>query len=191
VRQFEDFLRFLNSEVARGVENPQQRDAEIAGAAGASAFEAFEDGGEILLAEEADADRDVDLGVQHGFFFQALHEAVGDEFVVVGAAQVRADRLEGHEKTLEIGVAVESFDLGERGVVAVQLAQFEQGCGFDRALEMQVQFRLGELTDEGVGRADRYGSHLFDCSFLGEDLRGRAILGAAIRLGRQLIPRFA
>ncbi len=105
-RQFENLLRFLDSEVAGGVEDPKQRNAEIARAAGASAFQAFEDGGEILLAEEADADRNVDFGVQHVFFFQALHEAVGDQFVVVGTAQVRADRFEGHQETLEVGVAV-------------------------------------------------------------------------------------
>ena len=103
--EFENFLCFLDSEVASGVENPQQRNAEIARAAGASAFETFEDGGEILLAKKADADCDVDLGVQHGLFFQALHEAIGDEFVVVGAAQVGADGLECHQETLEIGIS--------------------------------------------------------------------------------------
>ena len=64
-RQFENFLCFFDSEVAGGVENPEQRNTEIACAAGASALETFKDGGEILLAKKADADRDVDLGVQH------------------------------------------------------------------------------------------------------------------------------
>jgi hypothetical protein len=44
---------------------------------------------------------------------------------------------------------------------------------------VQVQLRLGELTDEGVGRADGYGSHLFDCRFLGKVLRGKGDLLAA------------
>ena len=90
--QFEHLLRFFDSEVAGGVEDPEQRHAEIAGTTGASAFQTFEDGGEILLAEEADADRNIDLGMQDVFFFQALHEAVGDEFVIVGTAQMGAHR---------------------------------------------------------------------------------------------------
>ena len=170
-REFENFLRFLDSEVAGGVEDPQQGHAEVARAAGASAFQAFEDGGEILLAEKADADRNVDLRVQHGFFFQPLHQAVGDEFVVVRATQVRTDGLEGHQKTLEIGVAVQRLDLGQRGAFAVELAEFEQRRGLDRALQVQVQLRLGELTDEGIRRAERHGSHPVDCRFLLEDLR--------------------
>src|SRR5438477_3095771 len=41
--EFEDSLCLLDSEVACGVENPQQRYAEIACAAGPSAVQAFED----------------------------------------------------------------------------------------------------------------------------------------------------
>ena len=169
--EFENFLRFLDSEVAGGVEDPKQRNAEIARAAGAAALQTLEDGGEILLAEKADADGNVDLGVQHVLFFQPLHQTVGNEFVVVRAAQVRADRLEGHQKTLEIGVAVEGFDLGESGVLAVELAQLEKRGGLDRALEMQVQLRFRKLTDEGIGRAIYCGGHGCDCRFLREDLR--------------------
>ena len=53
-RQFKHLLRFFYAEMAGGVENPEQRDAEIARAAGASTFEAFEDRREILLADKAD-----------------------------------------------------------------------------------------------------------------------------------------
>ena len=63
--EFENFLRFFHSEVAGGVENPEQRDAEIACAAGASALQALENCGEILLAIQADADRDVNFRVEH------------------------------------------------------------------------------------------------------------------------------
>ena len=174
--ELENFLRFLHSEVAGGVENPEQRNAEVACAAGPAALQAFKDGGEILLAKQADADRNVDLRMQHILFFQALHQAVGNEFVVVRAAQVRADRFEGHQKTLEIGVAVKGLNLGQSGVLAVQLAEFEQRCGLDRAFEMQVQLRLGELTDESIGRTQRR-RHFSDCRFLPEDLRERAWRG--------------
>ena len=81
------------------------------------------------------------------------------EFVVVGAAQVRADRLERHQETLEIAVAVQGFDLGESSVIAVQLAKFEQRSRLDRTLQVQVQLRLWKLTDEGIGRAERHGGH--------------------------------
>ena len=166
--------------MARGVEDPEQRNAEITRPAGAAALQPLEDGGEILLAEEADAYGNVDLGVQHVFFFQALHQAVGNEFVVVRAAQVRADCLEGHQKTLEIGVAIEGFDFGESGVLAVKLAQLEKRGGLDRALEMQVQLCFGKLTDESIGRAIYCGGHGNDCRFLREDLRGSGKLWLTI-----------
>src|SRR5205807_835509 len=86
--ELEDFLRGFSAELADGVENPNQRDAEVARAAGAAAIQAFEDGGEILLAPQADSDRDIDFGVQNVLFFQPLHQAVADEFVVFGCAQV-------------------------------------------------------------------------------------------------------
>ena len=99
--QLEDLLRGFRAELADSVENPEQRDAEVALAAGAAAIEAFEDGGEILLAPQADADRNVNLGMQNVFFFQALHQAVGDEFVIVWRAQMLGDVLEGEQETPE------------------------------------------------------------------------------------------
>src|ERR1022692_4057619 len=69
-RELENFLCFLDSEVAGGVEDPEQRHTEIARAAGAAALETLEDGGEILLAIEADAYRNIGLRVQHVLFFQ-------------------------------------------------------------------------------------------------------------------------
>ena len=152
-RELEDFLRFFDSEVAGCIENPQQRNTEVARAAGATALETLEDGGEILLAIKADANRNIDLRVQYGFFLQPLHQAIGNQFVVFGAAQMRADRLEGHQKTLEIGVVVERLNFGKSRVLAVQLAEFEQRSRLDRALKVQVQLRLRQLTDKSIGRA--------------------------------------
>ena len=82
--ELEDLLRGFRTELADSVENPDQRDAEVARAAGAATIEAFKDGGEILFAPEADANRNINLGVQNVFFFQALHQAVGNELVIVG-----------------------------------------------------------------------------------------------------------
>src|SRR5580700_8519757 len=146
--ELENSLRLLDAEVAGRVENPKQRDAEIAGTPGASTFESVEDGGEILLAAQADADRDVNFGVENVLRFQLLHEAVGDELVVVGAAEMLADRLERHEETSEIGVVVELGGFGEGGGVSMTLAEFNQRRGFDGALKMQVQLGLGKMADE-------------------------------------------
>ncbi len=92
--------------------------------------------------------RDVNFGVENVFRFQLLHEAVGDELVVVGTAEMLADGFERHEEAGEIGVVVKLGGFGEGGAVSVALAEFEQSGGFNRALEMQVQFGLGELADE-------------------------------------------
>src|SRR5580704_4060786 len=146
--EFENSLRLFDAEVAGRVENPEQRDAEIACATGASAFESVEDGGEILLAAQAHADRDVNFGMENVLRFQLLHEAVGDELVVVGAAEMFADRLERHEETSEIGVVVELGGFGEGGGVSMTLAEFNQRRGFDGALKMQVQLGFGKLADE-------------------------------------------
>ena len=97
-RKLENFLGGVGAELADGVEDPEERDAEVAGAAGTASIEAFEDGGKILFAPEADSDRDIDFGVQHAFFFQPLHQAVGDEFVVFRRAQVLCDVLEGEQE---------------------------------------------------------------------------------------------
>src|ERR1035438_7443921 len=170
-RELENSLGFFDSEVARRIEDPQQRHTKIARATGPSAFETLEDNREILLAEQANAHRDIHLRVQHVLFFQSLHQAVGNELVVVRAAQVRADGLEGHQETLKIGVSVKRLDFGEGRVVAMEFPKFEQRSRFDRALQVQVQLRLWKLTDESIGRAERYGSHPFNCRFLTEDLR--------------------
>ena len=81
--KLEDFLRRLRTELPDRVEDPEQRDAEVARTPGTAAVQTFEDGGEILLAPEADSDRNVNLGVQHVFFFQPLHQPVSDQFVIV------------------------------------------------------------------------------------------------------------
>ena len=123
--EVEDGLGFFGSELADGVEDPEDGDAEIFFAALAAALEAFEDGGEILLAPEADADGDDDLGVKDVLRFEALHQAVGDEFVVIGSAQVSGNVFEGGEESGEVFVAVELLDFSRccaRHVVA--LAEF-------------------------------------------------------------------
>src|SRR3954463_554018 len=93
-RQFEDLLRFFHSKMPRGIKNPKQRYAEIPCPARASPLQSFEDGRKILLAEKADSHRDVDLGMEYALFLKLLHQPVGDELVILGAAQMRAHFLE-------------------------------------------------------------------------------------------------
>ena len=172
-RQFENFLRFLDSEVAGCVENPEQRHAEIASAAGTSALQALEDRGEILLAKETDADGNIDLGVQHILFFQALHEPVGDEFVVVGAAKVCADSLECHQETLKIGVAVKGLTSASVARSPWRLRSSSRVAGSTAPSRCRCSSALGSWRMKAFGGRAGYGSHLVDCSFLTQDLRER------------------
>ncbi len=174
--ELEDVLRGFRAELPDSVEDPDKRDAEVASAAGAAAIEAFEDGGEILLAPEADANRNVNLGVQNILFFQALHQAVGDEFVIVRRAQMLGDVLEGEQKPREIIVEVELVDLGLSDAVAVLAAEFEKCGGLDCAFEVQMEFRLGQLPEKTARRPiERLRTSLLDCRFSERDLRGRSL----------------
>ena len=71
-----------------------------------AAIEAFEDGREVLLAPQAHADRDVDFRVQYILFFQALHETIGDEFVVFRRAQMFSNVFEREKKPGEVLEAI-------------------------------------------------------------------------------------
>src|ERR1700691_4680629 len=141
--QLEDFLRGLGPELAAGVEDPYQGDAEVASATGPAAIEALEDGSKILLTPEADSDRDVDLGVEHVFFFQPLHQAVSDEFVIVDSAQVLGDLLEGQQEPLKIFVAVECIDLGLGGTSSVAGSIAPSRCRCNSALGRSRRKLLG------------------------------------------------
>src|SRR5215831_900830 len=142
----------VRAELADSVEHPQERDAEVAGAAFASALEAFKDRVEILLAPQVDANRDVDLGVQDIFRLELLHQAIGDELVVSGSLEVFGDGLEGHQESGEVGVAVDGFDFFERAELAMTGAEFEEGGRVDGAFEVKVKVGLGK-EKSGNGRA--------------------------------------
>src|SRR6266576_4575009 len=138
-------LRFGGSELTDRIEYPQQRDTEIALASRPTAFQAFEDAGEVLLAVETDPDRDVDLGVQDVFCLQAFHEAIGNQFVVGGLSQVLGNSLESHEEAGEVGVVVELFRVGECGSSqSVTMLDFQQGWGIDRPFKVEVELGLGQ-----------------------------------------------
>ena len=159
--EFEDLLRLFHAEVTSRVENPKQRNAEITSSASAATLQAFEDGSEILLAKQADSDRDIDLGMQNVFFLEPLHQAMRNKLVIIRRAQVGAHFLEGHQEAGKIGVPVERFCFGERRGVAVALPEFEQGGRLNCALQMQVQLRLGKLTNKSAGRSGSNRGHNF------------------------------
>ena len=150
--EFEDFLGSLRAELADSVENPDKRDAEVARAAGAAAIEPFEDGRKILFAPEANANRNVNLGVQNTLFFEALHQTVGDQFVIFWRAKMLGDVLEGEQEAREIVVEVELIDLDLINKVAMAPAKFEKCGGFDCPFEVQMEFRLRQLAEEAAGR---------------------------------------
>ena len=111
MRFVEHALRGVDSEMAHGVEDPVQRHAEVALAALAAAFQAFEQRSKLAAAPVNHADRDVHLRMQHVLRMQLLHHAIGDEFVVVGGAQALGDRLEGQQKSGEIFVLIKLREL--------------------------------------------------------------------------------
>jgi hypothetical protein len=89
----EDALGLLDGEVAHGVEDPVEREAQLALGALAGPLQAGEDGlegGGIVVAPVVDdADSDEDLGVDHALRGQVLHHAPGGQFVVFRADQLR------------------------------------------------------------------------------------------------------
>ena len=130
--KIEDWLGFFGSELADGVEDPEQRDSEVFVAALAAPFQAFKNRREILLAPEADADRNRDFGVQDILRFQAFHQAINNQLIIFGRAQMAGDIFEGKKESRKVGELVELLDFGERRAFhAVALAEFEERGGLD------------------------------------------------------------
>ncbi len=167
----ENLLGLFGAEVAHGVEDPIEADAEILFRAQPSALHALEERIELLAAPENDADADEDLGMQAAFGGELFDHAVGDELEVLGIAQPLGDRFEGDEKAGEIRVVVErgGFGDGERTVRVGQrlvtiagprkrrvmlLAELAEGQRIDRAFEMKVQLGLGKARDEVGGHGN-------------------------------------
>src|SRR5258708_30211689 len=61
--------------------------------------------------------------------------------------------LESHQESLEVGITGKSLAGREiRAGHAVALAQLQQGCWLNRALQMEVQLRLGKGSEKSAGR---------------------------------------
>src|SRR5229473_6461611 len=125
--EIEHALSLLCAELPDGIEYPQQRNAEVFLSALAATFQPLENRGEILLAPEADADRNNNLRMQNVLRFQVLHQAVGNQLVVFRSAQVSRQILESREEAIEVFVVVKLLDFSERGPFhRVTLAEFQQ-----------------------------------------------------------------
>src|ERR1700730_14502701 len=86
--EVEHALRFLGAELANRIEYPQQRNAEDFLSALAATVHAPENRDEVLLAPEADTDRNNTLRMQNVLRFQPLHQPVGDQLVVFWGAEM-------------------------------------------------------------------------------------------------------
>ena len=121
----EDAVGLFDGEMADGIEDPVERQAEFGCGAFAGMFECGEDWLEAARIEVAphidDADGDVDLSVDNALLGELLHHAPGGEFVIFGVAEAAGDGLEGFDEFGEVGEPVERFGLSQgqaAGVVA-------------------------------------------------------------------------
>ena len=91
--------------MAHGVENPVEREAKFALAAFPRPLQALEDRLEscrIVVAPHVDdADRNVDLGVNHALLGEALDHAPGGQLVVFGPVSRRVTALKASMKPVK------------------------------------------------------------------------------------------
>ena len=114
----EDPFGLFDGEVAYGVEDPVEGEAEFAFGAFAGAFEGGEDGLEAARIEVAphvdDTDGNVDLGVDDALRGELLHHAPGGDLVIFGVLSRRVTALKAFDELGEVGEAVDGFGLGKR-----------------------------------------------------------------------------
>ena len=91
--------------MADGVEDPIEREAQLARGALAGALQAGEDGleaGGIEVAPQVDdADGDKDLGVDDALRGEVLHHAPGGQLVVLGSLRRRVTALKASMKPVK------------------------------------------------------------------------------------------
>ena len=150
-----DLLGFVEREVAYGIEDPVESEAELVFGAKASALEPSEDGIEALRIGIApvidDTDGDVDLGVYDALFSEMLGHAPCGELIVFGSDESLRDGFEGEQEAGEVGEVIEGFGVRQSdGSGIVTLAEFNERSGRDGAFEMEMEFRLGEAANKGA-----------------------------------------
>ena len=101
---------------------------------------------ELLPLPQHHAGGNHDLGVTYVLCFQTFEQAAGDQSIVFGGAQALADCPESAQKSVEIGVMIESaiFLDGSGGVELVEC------FGLHRTFQVEMQFRFGHVAKEIV-----------------------------------------
>ncbi len=141
----EHALGLLRTEMAHGIDDPKNRDAELALSAQPAALGGLHDQIHVQPGKAVeDAEGEVHLGVAHPLRREVAHHVVGDGFVVGRSMQAFGDGFEAHQKAGKVGVAVDRLGLleSERNGI-IYAGELHQGLGRDRALEVQVQLRFG------------------------------------------------
>ena len=143
--------RLLRAKVADRVEDPVERDPELALGTHPGRFHPVKERLELDPPPVVDnAHGNIHLGVHHSLSRQTLQHAIGDQFVVCGGAQPFADRFERQQEAGEIGVAIKRPGLGERQpLIIVPLAQFDQGLRGNGPLQVKMEFRFGKRPQPG------------------------------------------
>ena len=136
-----DFHRRRGAPLAHGVENPLQADP---GNLRRGVAQRGKIGGRVLLAAEHHADRKRDLGVQNVLPLHRFGEAPRDQRIILRPAKKRSHPDERFDELREVARSVARGSLFERQRDAVPRGQFHHGRRLDRALQMHVQFGLGQ-----------------------------------------------
>ena len=71
-----------------------------------TAFDAFEERLKFVLSPMNDPYRYVHLSMEHSLLMQTLNHPVGDELEIVRREQPLRHSLEGHQKSVEVGIFV-------------------------------------------------------------------------------------
>src|SRR6267378_552246 len=141
-RELSHTLCFRGPKLAYRIEDPEHRGAEIPLAPLAAALQPFNNCTEILLTPQADANGNVNLGVQDILCCELFHEAISNQFIIFRRLQIFGDRLEGHQEATKILILVKQFDFWKCAGLAMALPQLKPGCGINRAFEMEMQIGL-------------------------------------------------
>ncbi len=136
----------FHSELANGVEDEIHAQAALGEGLGGRQH-GFEVGFGDLLAEDHDADRERDLGVDDALRQEMFAEVAGDEGVVPRFAQERGHPFEDFQELVEVfvGVLLANFRFGEHYPVGA--GESADGLGLDGPFQMQVQFGFGKGGD--------------------------------------------
>ena len=109
------------------------------------------------------------LGMAHIVGRRALEIGEGQILEVPARQEDVGPGVVDVEEVLQVGEVIgraHRFDAVERNGHAVALRQFEHQLGFEAALDMEVQFRLGQAGDIGVKGHGRLRKRAFSLAYI-------------------------